>query len=248
MHIVRCGGTFGKNQERSYFIKASIFIFGGVILIFLPIFLAGHQVLVVRVISFGLGLLSCGYGLHYFKRSKNWAKGMIGEKKVIETLMPLDNSYVLINDVTLPYKKGNIDHILIGPNGIFAIETKSYKLTYLNRWGIKQAMRNAIALKEFVKEQTGSNMFIKAVLVSTDQNSFKNYRYSTVNVKSLNKLYSFIINDKNKFVLKDDVKKKMIHEILRCQSSKFNIDSFRGYSVDTHDKIDKKSQTAVFPA
>ncbi len=61
---------------------------------------------------------------------------------VVETLTTLDNSYVLINDVVLPDRKGNIDHILVGPNGVFAIETKSYRWHYLNSFPISYKTGN----------------------------------------------------------------------------------------------------------
>lgn len=32
----------------------------------------------------------------------------------------------MINDIKLPDSQGNIDHIVLGPNGIFVIETKNY--------------------------------------------------------------------------------------------------------------------------
>jgi hypothetical protein len=41
-------------------------------------------------------------------------------------LKRLDDSHYLINDVILPSSRGNIDHILLTPKGIFAIETKHW--------------------------------------------------------------------------------------------------------------------------
>ena len=98
-------------------------------------------------------------------------KGILGEKMVVEALTPLDNSYVLINDVVLPERTDNIDHILVGPNGAFAIETKSYRWHYLNRFPIRQAIRNAASLRYFLKEKIQLDMFIPAILVSTDPNA-----------------------------------------------------------------------------
>ena len=63
-------------------------------------------------------------------------------------------------------KAGNIDHIVLGPNGIFVIETKNYKgeiSCYGDVWHgdydtesypiksvSKQAKRNAVTLKRFI--------------------------------------------------------------------------------------------------
>ncbi|HMK54011.1 MAG TPA: nuclease-related domain-containing protein, partial [Methanobacteriaceae archaeon] len=38
--------------------------------------------------------------------------------------------YFVYHDVTLASKRGNIDHVVIGPTGIFVIETKNYSGKY----------------------------------------------------------------------------------------------------------------------
>lgn len=45
---------------------------------------------------------------------------------VSQTLKELDEEYYLLEDVNLLSVKENIDHVLVGPNGIFAIEVKNY--------------------------------------------------------------------------------------------------------------------------
>jgi len=52
-----------------------------------------------------------------------------GEKKVIKNISTkLVNQQALFNDVMLKDGKrlGNIDHIFVGPRGIFAVETKHF--------------------------------------------------------------------------------------------------------------------------
>lgn len=56
----------------------------------------------------------------------SWAKGLHGENTVFKYLNTLPKDYYVFHDVTLPKKKGNIDHVVIGPNGVFVIETKNY--------------------------------------------------------------------------------------------------------------------------
>ena len=139
MHILRTGGKYAREQQRLYEVKAVAFVLTGIILLIL----LSHV--------WFLSLIFFGCGLYYFKRRSDWHKGIQGEKMVVEALAPLDNSYVLINDVLLPERKGNIDHILVGPNGVFAIETKSYKWHYLNRFPIRQAICSAVSLRYFLK-------------------------------------------------------------------------------------------------
>jgi len=52
----------------------------------------------------------------------SWRKGALGEWLTEETLKSLPDGYVVINDVT--QKFGNIDHVVIGPTGVYVIDTK----------------------------------------------------------------------------------------------------------------------------
>jgi hypothetical protein len=95
-----------------------------------------------------------------FRRWSNWTVGKSGEAAVSEALKSLPNDYVLLNDLMLPDGQGNVDHLVIGPNGLFVIETKNYS-GYVKCWAddwyvngrkisslSKQAKRNAIAIKK----------------------------------------------------------------------------------------------------
>lgn len=60
-----------------------------------------------------------------FKRDyENWAQGAEGEEAVGKILEELRaEGWCVIHDVA--FGRGNIDHIVVGPGGIFTIETKS---------------------------------------------------------------------------------------------------------------------------
>ena len=68
------------------------------------------------------------YGLlQFIGPYQHWKSGLNGEKKVANNISSkLGNEHALFNDVMLKdgEHKGNIDHIIVGPRGIFAIETK----------------------------------------------------------------------------------------------------------------------------
>lgn len=59
-----------------------------------------------------------------------WEKGLEGEYIVENHLNSLPSDYRVFNDVKLHGKGRNIDHITIGPTGIFVIETKNYSGKY----------------------------------------------------------------------------------------------------------------------
>lgn len=71
------------------------------------------------------------------EKGYSWQKGLEGENLVSDYLNTLPKDYFVYNDVKLPGKGGNIDHIVIGPTGIYVIETKNYSGKYRikgNQW------------------------------------------------------------------------------------------------------------------
>jgi hypothetical protein len=76
--------------------------------------------------------------LYYSRRYRTYKMGAEGETRVTQVLTSkLSDDFYLINDVVYTNERGNkenIDHVVLGPNGVFAIETKNYlgKVTYKN--------------------------------------------------------------------------------------------------------------------
>ena len=117
-----------------------------------------------------------------------YKRGEEGERIVAQAieqdLVPL--GYVAFHDIPLEKdgRRFNIDHLLVGPNGIFAIETKYYTkpakgspevkydvkqilwngATYRNRDEIAQTMNNAQSARTLISELTGMNVFVHPVL------------------------------------------------------------------------------------
>ena len=54
-----------------------------------------------------------------------WRKGALGEYEVSAELERLPDDYLVFNDINTE-EFGNFDHIVVGPKGIFAIETKNW--------------------------------------------------------------------------------------------------------------------------
>jgi hypothetical protein len=57
------------------------------------------------------------------KERKSLRNGAAGEKSVAHTLSKLPDDFRVVNDVQTP--TGNLDHVVIGPTGVFVIETKA---------------------------------------------------------------------------------------------------------------------------
>lgn len=87
--------------------------------------------------ALALGLLAVlsGAGLGHYEwsyRSRSSIRsqlraGLRGQKHLPQILAPLDDRYYLVNNLSLPSRADDVDHMVIGPNGVFALETKHHR-------------------------------------------------------------------------------------------------------------------------
>lgn len=65
------------------------------------------------------------------EEAKNWDQGAAGERQVGAILDRLPDDYVVFHDLGIPGSAANVDHLVVGPGGVFAIDSKnfSYPLT-----------------------------------------------------------------------------------------------------------------------
>lgn len=64
-----------------------------------------------------------------------WKKGYEGEVRTAQHLDRLPDGHVVLHDVRMPGSRANIDHIVIGPTGVFTVETKNYSSDVTIRHG-----------------------------------------------------------------------------------------------------------------
>lgn len=118
--------------------------------------------------------------LELYGEGGNWLKGAEGERRVSAELGKLPDEFIVFNDFH-PVKDGtraawNIDHIVIGPSGVFVIETKHYSNARvpsaaesgITRRNVKQANANALELKNRAVRWSGGQLqglFVVPVLV-----------------------------------------------------------------------------------
>lgn len=60
------------------------------------------------------------------RSTEAWAKGAAGERRTATDLARLPAEFVVLHDLRMPGSRANIDHLVIGPTGVFTVETKSY--------------------------------------------------------------------------------------------------------------------------
>lgn len=127
---------YRKGQE-----QGQILTYAGVILFIISLFAIFRTLNLLYGLITIAGVLMGVYGNSLTERSKKegygWERGLEGENMVTKYINTLPLDYHTYHDVQLQGKGGNIDHIVIGPTGIFVIETKNYTGTYRikgNQW------------------------------------------------------------------------------------------------------------------
>lgn len=210
MKILKESGEYLEEQKKSNKKTAIIFLIIGL----------------VTLVFYGLGVIFIAISIYFFIKSGQYKKGKKGETLIKETLEELNNEYYLVNDVTLPESYGNIDHVLLGPNGIFVIESKNYSgkiicnsdewhRHYEDAWKSprdydigspsKQVKRNAVKLKQFIQKTLKKSIWVEGLVVFTNPNAELELNNPTAPILKVEELYKFVKNKKSKikFSLKE---------------------------------------------
>jgi hypothetical protein len=78
----------------------------------------------------GLAVVVAGWGLR-FRPSPDavaWRRGAVGERRTARLLGPLErHGWAVLHDLALPRSRANLDHLVIGPGGVFVIDSKQYR-------------------------------------------------------------------------------------------------------------------------
>ena len=186
---------------------------------------------IIPAVAIGLTLITvkfvklCGKFIKY-------RKGIKGEIKVEKALSKLDDSYILINNVRLPNGNGNIDHVVIGPTGVFAIETKNIRGNFIcegDEWYkikngrvrkirsiSRQAKQNAYNLRKFLRKH-GCDQFVHCLVVLTNKDCKVDLINPSVPVVGVENLTRFIMNANT------HLSQKKIHEIVGIIVTRTNI-------------------------
>jgi hypothetical protein len=78
----------------------------------------------------GLVAMVAGWGLR-FRPSPDasaWRRGAAGERRTARLLGPLErHGWAVLHDLAVPGSAANLDHLAIGPGGVFAVDSKQYQ-------------------------------------------------------------------------------------------------------------------------
>jgi hypothetical protein len=78
----------------------------------------------------GLAVAAAGWGL-WFRPSPDavaWRRGAAGERRTARLLGPLErHGWTVLHDLAVPGSRANLDHLVIGPGGVFVVDSKQYR-------------------------------------------------------------------------------------------------------------------------
>lgn len=204
MRILRSGGEFADRQIRFHG-KKVLWGLGGCVAFCAVFFFVSHGLAGVIGMVAVFELFRTNYD-----EWEHWCLGMRGELAVTRELKPLPDDYVLLNDLFLPNGRGNIDHFLLGPNGLFVIETKNYSGNVKcdgDNWffdGQKtkslswQAKRNALAVRKSLAMVFSAHStrlpFVEAVLVFVKHKDRLDLHEPTLHVLKAEDLARFVLD------------------------------------------------------
>jgi len=176
------------------------------------------------------------------KERSNYQLGFDGERFVGEVLnrLMLDDCHIF-HDFQ-PDKKGNIDHIVVAPTGVFVVETKTLRkqeappgrrdntIVFDGRqlefphetheYGLQQAKDNARSLSIWLSSATGEKVFVRPIL--TFPGWWVESRYNGEEIKVVNpkQIRSIIFSYEQS--LAEDQRQRIIHQLdQKCRDVEF---------------------------
>ncbi len=183
---------------------------------------------------FFLGAVVLTYVGKYYGNKKHAAferermlfrKGAIGEAIIGRVLEELSDDYVVLNDVGTEF--GNVNHVVVGPTGVYVIEAKNWKGVVqadgngdllLNgkpakRAAVMKLVSTCATTRQQIKSLSGHEPLIQAVLALTSaHDDVKWGALQNVDCVTDETLNDYIIGNKNRV----DLSKEQIHSISRA--------------------------------
>lgn len=115
------------------------------------------------------------------RAARAWRRGAMGERVIADVLeSELPDGFHVFNDVRLPGRTANIDHLVVGPSGVFVLDTKNWRGTVgwaedgkTLLWNgepdkknsAKSVLSDALDVRDKLRALLNRDVFVKAVLV-----------------------------------------------------------------------------------
>ncbi|MFH0802922.1 MAG: nuclease-related domain-containing protein [bacterium] len=172
------------------------------------------------------------------KQIENYRVGQDGEDRVVEVMrQSLDGNWFLFRNITLPgRKKMDLDAVLVGSSGVWALEVKTLTGEYRNigehweyragnRWKLstkspsRQANANAAHLSNFLKVD-GIKQWVTPAVVWANKESSLTVENPATAVWSLERLPDELGNVWHDEVISEDKRKRIVEKLTKLCSQK----------------------------
>jgi len=212
MRMMKGSGIYLRNQVRKNLAKAVVCLF----LFALIFFALGSRILfslslnIFEAVWLLVSLVPLAGFYFYLHKYQIYSGGFEGEKRVIKLMSgKLSDDYVLLNDLYLRNGGGDIDHVVLGPKGIFVLETKNWRGNIScdgDEWqrpgkrGFRgspslQVKRNVAKIKRIIESSEPLrvlDIFVQGVVVFTNRYSRLHLNNPTVLILKLAQLPNYI--------------------------------------------------------
>jgi hypothetical protein len=84
----------------------------------------------LRLVVGGLAALAAGWELRFrpSPAARAWRRGAAGERRTARLLSPLErHGWAVLHNLAVPGSEANLDHLVIGPGGVFVIDSKQHR-------------------------------------------------------------------------------------------------------------------------
>jgi Nuclease-related domain len=186
-----------------------------------------------------LGMITAGViawrSVANLEGSDKRAAGKQLEFPVSEALRALPDDFVVLDDLILPESQDNVDHFVVGPNGLFVIEAKNYSSEVKSRgddWFVtdqkihslsQQVKRNAAAVENHLAPLFAKNKLrrptVVPVLAFVNRNSQLRIEKPTVAVLRSSQIADFIASYKREKLqtISPELKRAIVLRLLPLQ-------------------------------
>ena len=217
MRKIDCSNSYLKNQVRKNFAKAVLSILTFCVIVFALTLriLSALQVNTLEEVGLLLSVIPLIGFYFYLHKYRIYSGGLKGEKVVTKLLTSnLSDEYYLLNNLYLHDGGGDIDHIVLGPNGVFVLETKNWSGKIFcngDEWQkvgkrnfssspSRQVKRNALKIKKLIDNSTNLRVlgiWVEGIVVLTNNHASLQLNNPTVPILKLSQLLNHIAADRS---------------------------------------------------
>ncbi len=235
MRKLKGSSGYLKNQVRKNLAKSalSLIIFGVILIAITLRVISTFHVGIFEEVGLLISIVPLVGFYFYLRKYRIYSGGWAGEKQVANLLTSkINDYYYLLNDLYLRDGGGDIDHIVLGPNGVFVLETKNWSGSIScngddwQRAGkrnfsgspSRQVKRNAAKIKQIIDNNSNLRMlgiWVEGIVVFTNHHATLHVNNPTVPILRLPHLPSHILGYRNSRSLSREQIESIGKEILK---------------------------------